>query len=214
MPDERTPPRPSTPLVRAGVSKPNSVPASSSSRPTTPAPTHRHALHPPAPVHTAQQFYDWFALVERALAHGQEAHFRAHLARVSAHLDTCAALVHAVDVVDGKVNGMLGEWEAVERGGKNLEDACEKLLRERVSALWKERSYSSPVHSLFTSVQEDLLDVTEGIGARLDYFQELEHAIRMLNHPGETLVLRTDFLYMVEKVEICIDHLKAHVSLA
>lgn len=48
---------------------------------------------------------------------------------------------------------------------------------------------------------------------RLQYFQELEHATRMLNHPGDSLVLQTDFLYMVERVDICIDYLKAHVSL-
>ena len=35
----------------------------------------------------------------------------------------------------------------------------------------------------------------------------------MLNHPGESLVLQTDFLYMVERVHICIDYLKSHVRL-
>lgn len=53
--------------------------------------------------------------------------------------------------------------------------------------------------------------MTESIGERLEYFQELEHATRMLNHPGESLVLQTDFLYMVERVDICIDFLRAHV---
>jgi Sec34-like family len=56
------------------------------------------------------------------------------------------------------------------------------------------------------------LTLTEDIDTRLEYFQELEHATRMLNHPGESLVLQTDFLYMVERVDICIDYLKAHVS--
>lgn len=59
-----------------------------------------------------------------------------------------------------------------------------------------------------------MLQTTEAIGERLEYFQELEHATRMLNHPGESLVLQTDFLYMVERVDICIDYLKSHVSLA
>ena len=59
--------------------------------------------------------------------------------------------------------------------------------------------------------QDKLLDITDEIGARLEYFQELEHATRMLNHPGESLVLQTDFLYMVERVDICIEYLKAHV---
>ena len=54
--------------------------------------------------------------------------------------------------------------------------------------------------------------MTVAIDERLEYFQELEHATRMLNHPGESLVLQTDFLYMVERVDICIDYLKAHVS--
>jgi hypothetical protein len=69
---------------------------------------------------------------------------------------------------------------------------------------------------LFTDVlpdwsQDKLLDLTDEIDTRLEYFQELEHATRMLNHPGESLVLQTDFLYMVERVDICIEYLKAHV---
>lgn len=53
--------------------------------------------------------------------------------------------------------------------------------------------------------------MTVSIDERLEYFQELEQATRMLNHPGESLVLQTDFLYMVERVDICIDYLKSHV---
>lgn len=63
-------------------------------------------------------------------------------------------------------------------------------------------------------VQDRLLSITEAIETRLEYFQELEHATRMLNSPGDSLVLQTDFLYMVERVDICIDYLKGHVSSA
>jgi conserved oligomeric Golgi complex subunit 3 len=49
------------------------------------------------------------------------------------------------------------------------------------------------------------------IGTTLEYFQELENATHLLNHPGESLVLQTDFLYMVERVDICIEFLKSHV---
>ncbi len=55
--------------------------------------------------------------------------------------------------------------------------------------------------------------LSEDIGARLEYFQELERATRMLNHPGESLVVQDDFLDMVERVDICIDFLSSHVSL-
>lgn len=35
----------------------------------------------------------------------------------------------------------------------------------------------------------------------------------MLNHPGDSLVLQSDFLNMVERVDICIDFLRTHVSI-
>ncbi|PSS38005.1 hypothetical protein PHLCEN_2v145 [Hermanssonia centrifuga] len=167
------------------------------SRPTTPNPSASHAhirpqaangLHPKHPIQTPQQFYDWFALIDRSVAHSQEAHFRAHLANVAEHLETCDRLVQCVDEVDREVEDMLQGWRSVEEGGKSLKDACELLLEER----------------------DKLLEMTEAIGTRLEYFQELENATRMLNHPGESLVLQTDFLYMVERVDICIDYLKAH----
>ena len=56
------------------------------------------------------------------------------------------------------------------------------------------------------------MDLTDAISLRLEYFQELEHATRMLNHPGESLVLQTDFLFMVERVDVCIEFLQSHVS--
>jgi len=55
------------------------------------------------------------------------------------------------------------------------------------------------------------MEMTEAIGERLQYFQELESATRMLNHPGESLVLQIDFLYMVERVDLCIEYFKHHV---
>ena len=61
---------------------------------------------------------------------------------------------------------------------------------------------------LFRSVE-----LSEAINARLEYFKELEHATRMLNHPGESLVLQADFLDMVERVDVCIEFLRAHVSI-
>lgn len=105
---------------------------------------------------------------------------------------------------------MLAGWRSVEDGGKSLKDACEQLLEERVA----NRVYVLNSHILIHHVQDKLLQTTEAIGERLEYFQELEHATRMLNHPGESLVLQTDFLYMVERVDICIDYLKSHVSCA
>ena len=189
------------------------------SRPGTPNPSAglpsarsqtANTLHPKFPIQTPQQFYDWFALIDRSVAHSQEAHFRAHLSSVAEHLETCDNLVQWVDEIDGEVERMLKAWKSVEEGGKSLKDACEQLLEERVRGIvFRLRSRRT-----FTLRQDKLLEMTEAIGERLEYFQELEQATRMLNHPGESLVLQTDFLYMVERVDICIDYLRSHVSLA
>jgi conserved oligomeric Golgi complex subunit 3 len=89
-------------------------------------------LHPKAPIQTPQQFYDWFALIDRSVAHSQEAHFHAHLDNVSNHLATCDGLVNRIDEVDVEIAGMLEGWRLVEEGGKSLKEACERLLEERV----------------------------------------------------------------------------------
>lgn len=57
------------------------------------------------------------------------------------------------------------------------------------------------------------MELIDDIGGHLEYFQELEQATRMLNYPGESLIFEADFLYMVERVDICIDFLKRHVRL-
>ncbi|KAF8557664.1 Sec34-domain-containing protein [Imleria badia] len=178
---------PPTPNLRATAK------LGSGSRPSTPVPAFArsapsHALDPKVPIQTPQQFYDWFAQVDRSVAHSQEAHFRAHVAMVADHLGTVDMLLERLDEVEKEVDSMLEGWRSVEEGGRSLKDACERLLEDR----------------------DKLLDLTDEIDTRLEYFQELEHATRMLNHPGESLVLQTDFLYMVERVDICIEYLKAH----
>ncbi|EAU90936.2 COG3 protein [Coprinopsis cinerea okayama7 len=164
----------------------------SSSRPSTPQNpfqnrTGTHALHPRQPVHTTQQLYDWFALIDRSVAHSQEAHFRAHIATVAQHLETCDLLLSKVDEIEREVDVMLENWRSVEEGGKSLKDACERLLEEK----------------------DKLVELTDDIGSHLEYFQQLDIATRMLNHPGEQLIYQSDFLYMVEKVDICIEFLKS-----
>lgn len=183
----------------------------SSSRPPTPssALVNRaglHSLHPKQPVHTTQQLYDWFALIDRSVAHSQEAHFRAHIATVSQHLATCDFLLSKVDEIEQDVDIMLENWRSVEDGGKSLKDACERLLEEKVSDL-RVSELAIAEHS----IQHKLVELTDDIGSYLEYFQQLDMATRMLNHPGEQLIYQADFLYMVEKVDICIEFLRSRV---
>jgi hypothetical protein len=40
-----------------------------------------------------------------------------------------------IDEIETDVDRMLAEWRSVEEGGKNLKDACQKLLEERVGSI-------------------------------------------------------------------------------
>ncbi|KAL0570742.1 Golgi transport complex subunit 3 [Marasmius crinis-equi] len=175
--------RPSTPLIASKLQI-----ASPASRPATPSRLKQVGLLPKHPILTPQQFYDWYTLIERSVAHSQDAHFRAHVSMVASHLETCDYLVEKVEGVEREVEGMLDGWKGVEEGGKSLKESCERVLEER----------------------DKILQLEQELFQRLEYFQELDHATRMLNHPGESLVLQSDFLYMVERVDICIDYLKSH----
>lgn len=54
---------------------------------------------------------------------------------------------------------------------------------------------------------------TQELAARLEYFTFLEQAQRMLNYPGDNLVLSEGFLSMVERLDGCLQYLRANVSL-
>jgi hypothetical protein len=127
--------RPGTPLSHLRL------PASTSpsSRPTTPNIMPRssqiHALHPKAPVQSPEQFYDWFALIDRSVTHSQEAHFREHVASLVDHLEVCEGLVNRISEVDGLLNEMYEEWWRVEENGRVVKENCERVIEERVCDL-------------------------------------------------------------------------------
>jgi len=89
--------------------------------------------------------------------------------------------------------GMIDEWEAVEESGRRVEEMAQNLLQER----------------------DALVSLSNALSARLEFFTELDHATRMLNRPGtllgENLALQSDFLDMVERVDVCIGFLEGHV---
>ncbi|GJJ06414.1 hypothetical protein Clacol_000605 [Clathrus columnatus] len=180
--------RPSSPSTPA----PNLITVTS--RPETPLKSNGDSklpcgyLHPKEPIETPEQFHDWFAAIERSIVHSQDAHFRAHLEDVSHYRLMCENLLHSLNDLESELDSIFVEWRRVEENGRSLKDACEQLLQER----------------------DNLLETTQAISLRLEYFQELEHATRMLNHPGESLVLQAGFLLMVERVDVCLEYLQSH----
>ncbi|CCO27164.1 Conserved oligomeric Golgi complex subunit 3 Short=COG complex subunit 3 [Rhizoctonia solani AG-1 IB] len=190
--DEDSPSRPSTPVLGRHGGLFSSAPGSRSATPvpmlTITKDGASHPLHPQVPLETPQQFHDWFALIDRSITYSQESHFRSHLQNVEAQLVSCDNLLDRVHGASDDLTLLHNDWQSVEDRGESLKGAAQRLLEER----------------------DRLIQVTDAIGARLEYFQELEYATRMLNHPGEALVLQTDFLLMVERVDVCLEYMKTH----
>ncbi|GAA5905384.1 Golgi transport complex subunit COG3 [Sporobolomyces salmoneus] len=145
-------------------------------------------LHPSTPIESLQQFHDWFSSVESSIEHSQEQVYREHLESLSSHLQLCDSILSNLDESRGLISEMEANYLFVEENSRALQMACETMLDE----------------------QKHLLEVTEAIGTRLEYFRELEKATKTLNLPGEELVLKEDFLNMIDRLDVCLDYLKAN----
>ncbi|GAA5941713.1 hypothetical protein JCM1841_005161 [Sporobolomyces salmonicolor] len=174
-------------VLRSPTSSPRPLSAAAS-RPTVPPTDVVDPLALSAPIETLQQFHDWFARVEHSIEHSQEEVYRQHLAELDHHLATCETVLEGLDESRGLLSEMEANYRYVEENSRALQLACETMLDE----------------------QKHLLEVTEAIGARLEYFRELEGATKMLNLPGEDLVLQEDFLNMIDRLDVCLDYLKAN----
>jgi hypothetical protein len=115
-------------------------------------------------------------LVDRSVAHSQEAQYHAHLASLGDQLGVCDLLLNRIEEVENEVGHMLEEWRGVE-GGTSLQGACERLqvLEENVRLCHLSLNFS------ITQLKDSLHWVVDDIGSHLEYFQELKHATRMLN---------------------------------
>ena len=84
-------------------------------------------------MQTPEQFYDWLTLIDRAVTHKQEAHFRAHVASLMGHLEICEGLIKHINEVDDRLAEMYEEWWRVEENGRMVKEGCERVVEERVS---------------------------------------------------------------------------------
>lgn len=50
-------------------------------------------------------------------------------------MGVCERLVERIEEIDEEVVGMRKGWESVEEGGRSLQEACQRLLEERVRSV-------------------------------------------------------------------------------
>lgn len=165
-----------------------------------------------APIETTQQFHDWFARVENSMEKEQGEIYRTHIDELEEYIDSCDDVLEQLDDARGLLNEMEANYRYVEENSKALQTACETMLDEQVCINHEPRRTGAFSDFLLNPNQKHLNELTEAIAARLEYFRELETATRMLNLPGEALVLEDEFLNMLDRLDVCLEYLKANVS--
>lgn len=120
----------------------------------------------------------------------QEEVFRRYEAELDAYIDSCEEAAEMLEDGRGLIKEMEANYRFVEENSRALQSACETMLDE----------------------QKHLLEVTEAIDARLEYFRELDAATRALSQPGDTVVLEDGFLSMLERLNVCLGFMRANVS--
>ncbi|OCF37934.1 hypothetical protein I316_00158 [Kwoniella heveanensis BCC8398] len=191
--------RPSTPIRSKAIPSFIRSPSPSRSRdPSAPGtPTHpshfQSNLSIPDPLHpssiaTPQQFLDHFTALTLSTEHEQDSLYRDHLAEIVGLREKCDHLIELLEGGEEEVGEMLKCLEYVEERSESLRGACEDLLEE----------------------QTHLLTHTSQLAHRLTFFTFLESAQKMLNNPGNNLVLSPDFLPMVKRLDECLGYLGEH----
>lgn len=142
------------------------------------------------PIETTQQFLDWFSKIEASMESEQERVYDTFRLELQTYTDNCQRATEMLQDSRGLIKEMEANYRFVEENSKALQVACEAMLEE----------------------QKHLVNVTEAIDARLEYFKELETATRALSQPGDMVVLQDDFLNMLERLDVCLEFLKNNVS--
>ncbi|WRT68392.1 uncharacterized protein IL334_005368 [Kwoniella shivajii] len=195
------PSRPTTPIrtrLPAHLHSPTRSPSRSrpTSAPGTPLQTTSFAQSQlsipdplyPASINTPQQFLDHFTALTLSTEHEQDSLYRDHLTEIIGLREKCDGLIELLESGEMEVEEMLKALAYVEERSESLRGACEDLLEE----------------------QTHLLTHTSQLAHRLTFFTFLETSQKMLNSPGNNLVLSPDFLPMVKRLDECLSYLGEH----
>lgn len=144
---------------------------------------------PTKPITNTQQFLSWFADIEEEMEEGQEDSFKSYVTTLEQTRSQIVKMETQIQHVNQILDDLKFNYKLVTSKTQNLQNACEQLLDE----------------------QRHLVSVSEDIGLKMKYFQELEGISKALNQPGEELVKEASFSLLLQKLDECLDFVQTHV---
>jgi uncharacterized protein YaaR (DUF327 family) len=141
-------------------------------------------------IETTQQFLSFFSDIEKEMNQGQDAKFNDYLDSVEQLRTFVERLIEEIRTAKEIVGELQENHEFVVKKTSGLQNACESLLDE----------------------QAHMFAISEEISQKLSYFHQLESISKLLNMPGDHLVLEPEFGPMLEKLDQCLAFVTDHPS--
>ena len=165
-------------------------------QPAVPAPAQpvqevktKKTLDEKQPIESTQQFLQWFSAIEQDMEAEQEQRYRTRLDQIEFYRSTLQNLLQNARSIQDLVGDLRTRYEFVESKSKSLQEACERLLEERVQTV----------------------KMADCIADKLAYFNELERISKLFNAP-EDVTKDELFVPMLYKLDGCIDFVTTNIK--
>ncbi|KAI9203906.1 Sec34-like family-domain-containing protein [Polychytrium aggregatum] len=134
------------------------------------------------PIENTRQFLAWFSRIEEEMEKEQEDIYRLHLDSIHEYQRSCSDFLVNIDATKQELAVLAKNYRFVEDRTKALQLACETLLDE----------------------QNHLVEIVREISERLQFYNELEHAMKLFSSPGNSVCLDPQFTPILRKLDECL----------
>ena len=111
------------------------------------------------------------------------------MSELNAYRGRCSEIYDDIDWCLKEVHAVEANYQTVADRSKSLQEACERLLEQQLH----------------------LASLAESLADRLSYFNELEAIARLINTPGDAVVLHDRFVPSLTRLDQCLAYVEANV---
>ena len=136
-------------------------------------------------IETPQEFIQIYTKMEQEMENNLNLQYLKHCDLIALQIQKISVIKTKIQSAHDILESLHKKYEFVQEKTNGLQTACENLVDE----------------------QQHLLTITMEIDDKLKYFKEFDHVSKMLNMPGEHIVLDTRFKPMLGKLDECLKFL-------
>ena len=139
-------------------------------------------------VETQQEFIQIYSKMEQEMENNLNLQYSRHCDLIALQIERIGTISSKIQKANEILDSLQSKYEFVQSKTMGLQTACENLVDE----------------------QAHMVTVTQEIDDKLKYFKEFDQVSKMLNAPGEALVLDPKFIPMLQKLDQCLSFVAGH----